>query len=286
MLVVRTCQLYPTASAATLVHKFFLVFSKWEWPNPVLLKLPENVSLNYSVWDPRVNIFDRKHLMPIITPAYPQQNSTFNVNCSTLAVMQEEIRLGFTVTEEIMAGKTSWDKLFEPQNFFSKYKHFIALIASSCTAEQQLEWVGLVESQIRKLIVVLENNEHIALAHINPLKFDPIQSQLPSTINTMWFIGLQFRKTESLKLDLVDDFNRFVDLVHHQAGIENGDQRLIATHVKRKDLNLYLPPNVLPPNTRSGSKREMKTISSLPNESLRNLSSTQPRKRPLDLELE
>lgn len=29
MLVARTCQLYPNAVAATLVHKFFLVFSKW-----------------------------------------------------------------------------------------------------------------------------------------------------------------------------------------------------------------------------------------------------------------
>ncbi|XP_068088511.1 poly(A) polymerase gamma isoform X2 [Hyperolius riggenbachi] len=29
MLVARTCQLYPNAAASTLVHKFFLVFSKW-----------------------------------------------------------------------------------------------------------------------------------------------------------------------------------------------------------------------------------------------------------------
>ncbi|MGH0160037.1 UNVERIFIED_CONTAM: hypothetical protein FKN15_001894 [Acipenser sinensis] len=58
MLVARTCQLYPNAVAATLVHKFFLVFSKWEWPNPVLLKQPEESNLNLPVWDPRV----MKHL--------------------------------------------------------------------------------------------------------------------------------------------------------------------------------------------------------------------------------
>jgi len=29
MLVARVCQLYPNAASATLVHKFFLVFSKW-----------------------------------------------------------------------------------------------------------------------------------------------------------------------------------------------------------------------------------------------------------------
>ncbi|RXN16713.1 poly(A) polymerase type 3-like isoform X4 [Labeo rohita] len=31
MLVARTCQLYPNAVASTLVHKFFLVFSKWHY---------------------------------------------------------------------------------------------------------------------------------------------------------------------------------------------------------------------------------------------------------------
>ncbi|XP_020605131.1 poly(A) polymerase type 3-like [Orbicella faveolata] len=60
MLVARTCQLYPNAVAATLLQKFFLVFSKWEWPNPVLLKnitppSDNKVELNFPVWDPRVN---------------------------------------------------------------------------------------------------------------------------------------------------------------------------------------------------------------------------------------
>lgn len=54
MLVARTCQLYPNAAPATLVHKFFLIFSKWQWPQPVLLKQPVNVSLGFSTWDPRV----------------------------------------------------------------------------------------------------------------------------------------------------------------------------------------------------------------------------------------
>lgn len=49
-------------------------------------------------------------------------------------------------------GKATWDKLFEPPNFFSKYKHYIVLLARSSTAEDQLEWCGLVESKIRHLI--------------------------------------------------------------------------------------------------------------------------------------
>lgn len=132
MLVARTCQLYPNAAASTLVHKFFLVFSKWEWPNPVLLKQPEESNLNLPVWDPRVNPSDRYHLMPIITPAYPQQNSTYNVSTSTRTVMVEEFKQGLAVTDEILQGKSDWSKLLEPPNFFQKYRYLNFCIVCVC----------------------------------------------------------------------------------------------------------------------------------------------------------
>ena len=49
MLVARTCQLYPNATASTLVEKFFLVFSKWTWPAPVYLKQPYDAKLGFKV---------------------------------------------------------------------------------------------------------------------------------------------------------------------------------------------------------------------------------------------
>ncbi|TKC45611.1 hypothetical protein EI555_008511, partial [Monodon monoceros] len=102
MLGARTCQLYPNAIASTLVCKVFLVFSEWEWPNPVLLKEPEKRNLNLPIWDPRVNPSDRYHLMPIITPAYPQKNSTYHVSVSTRMAMIEECKQGLAITHEIL----------------------------------------------------------------------------------------------------------------------------------------------------------------------------------------
>ncbi|KDR13292.1 poly(A) polymerase type 3 [Zootermopsis nevadensis] len=247
MLVARTCQLYPNAVAATLVHKFFLVFSQWKWPQPILLKQPDNVNLGFPVWDPRVNISDRYHLMPIITPAYPQQNSTFNVSISTRTIMQEEFKQGLAVTDEIMVGKATWDRLFEPPNFFGKYKHFIVLLASSSSAEDQLEWVGLVESKVRHLILNLERNQHITLAHVNPECFSQLEPE-PDKFCTMWFIGLVFAKTENLNVDLTYDIQSFTDSVHRQAVqikmLKDG-MKIEARHVKRKQLHTYLSPSLL-----------------------------------------
>lgn len=247
MLVARTCQLYPNAVAATLVHKFFLVFSKWEWPNPVLLKPPEDSKLGFPVWDPRVNVADRFHLMPIITPAYPQQNSTFNVSQSTRTIMIEEFKNGLAITDEIMLGKADWCKLFEPPNFFGKYKHFIVLIASAANKEEHLEWYGLVESKIRLLVVSLERNPHIKIAHVNPDCFSGIDPD-PDKPTSLWFIGLSFDKSENLNVDLTFDIQQFTDNVHRQAvSIKRYKEgmKIEAKHVKRKQLISYLPPSIL-----------------------------------------
>ena len=61
MLVARVCQLYPYAVASTLLHKFFFVFKKWEWPRPVLLKQPAQENpFALPVWDPRVRMRKEK----------------------------------------------------------------------------------------------------------------------------------------------------------------------------------------------------------------------------------
>ncbi|NXJ76044.1 PAPOG polymerase, partial [Trogon melanurus] len=252
MLVARTCQLYPNALASTLVNKFFLVFSKWEWPNPVLLKQPEESNLNLPVWDPRVNPSDRYHVMPIITPAYPQQNSTYNVSTSTRAIMVEEFKHGLAVTNEILQGKSDWSKLFEPLNFFQKYKHYIVLTASASTEEHHLEWVGLVESKIRVLVGNLERNEFITIAHVKPQSF-PGNQELheQSGYVSRWFLGIVFRKvenTEGVNIDLTYVIQSFTDTVYRQASNLNvlkEGMKIEAAHVKRKHLHYFLPAEAL-----------------------------------------
>uniref|UniRef100_A0A182QW87 Poly(A) polymerase n=1 Tax=Anopheles farauti TaxID=69004 RepID=A0A182QW87_9DIPT len=252
MLVARTCQLYPNAVAATLVHKFFLVFSRWKWPQPVLLKQPDNV------WDPRVNVQDRFHLMPIITPAYPQQNSTFNVSSSTRKVMLMEFNRGMQITDDIMMGKQLWEKLFEAPSFFYRYRHFIVLLVSSSNADDHLEWCGLVESKIRYLIQNLERNQHINLAHVNPKCYEQHEQNSGTTLSgadgkptafcSLWFIGLEFERSENLNVDLTESIQNFTDSVHKHAvhiKLLKDGMKIEARHVRRKQLAQYLDPNLL-----------------------------------------
>ncbi|KAM6992384.1 poly(A) polymerase alpha-like [Tautogolabrus adspersus] len=153
ILVARISQAYPNASASTLVTKFFKVYNMWEWPIPIMLKRIVDQGFELPVWNPRVNRADRSHLMPVITPAYPQQNSTCNVTRSTLAIIQEEIKRGHTITEEILHNKENWSKLFETSDFLEQYK------------------VSLFESKIIHLVRSLERNELVSLAHVNLQSF-------------------------------------------------------------------------------------------------------------------
>lgn len=113
------------------------------------------------------------------------------------------------------------------------------LLVSSQTAEDHLEWCGLVESKIRYLITNLERNVHISLAHVNPKCFEKIhQAKIEETERpnggggdqqaankplvqapfcSMWFIGLEFEKTENLNVDLTESIQSFTNSVHKHA---------------------------------------------------------------------
>ena len=67
----------------------------------------KSLGLIHKQWDPMSYPKDKFDLMPIITPSYPQQNSTFNVTRSTLAVMKREFKIGLHVMKKIMSKGTA-----------------------------------------------------------------------------------------------------------------------------------------------------------------------------------
>ncbi|ESN90846.1 hypothetical protein HELRODRAFT_90755, partial [Helobdella robusta] len=246
MLVARVCQLYPNATPSVLVQKFFSIYSQWKWPQPVLLKqLSEsNMTETFSSWDPRKNLSDRSHLMPIITPCFPNQNSTYNVNTSTRDIMMDEFKRGFNISTEILNEKDSWEILFKPYDFFRKYRHFIVVRISSSTAATHLEWYGLVESKLRLLVQKMEANSVIKLAHINTKAYPP-RSDSTEQHCTQWFIGLTFSQT-NVKVNLTDEALYFYEQISVALGpnLKEG-MNMDVKYLRKKELKNYLPDDVL-----------------------------------------
>ncbi|VBB86726.1 Putative poly(A) polymerase [Podospora comata] len=167
MLVARVCQLYPKATSAVVVNKFFHIMLKWPWPLPVLLKdIEYNISVTRApVWNPKLYSSDRNHRMPIITPAYPAMCATHNINRSSKVVIMQELEKGVQVTEEIMTGRAPWKALFTKHTFFtSDFRYYLTVISSSRTKDAQNVWSGFIESRVRVLVNKIENHAAIVLA--------------------------------------------------------------------------------------------------------------------------
>ncbi|KAL2228460.1 UNVERIFIED_CONTAM: Nuclear poly(A) polymerase 1 [Sesamum indicum] len=157
LLVARICQLYPNALPSTLVSKFFWIYM-WRWPIPVMLCPIQEGSLRLPFWDPRRNYKDRSHLMPIITPAYPCMNSSYNVSTSTLRVMMEEFQRGNEICQAVEAKTASWDTMFQPFTNFQAYRNYLQIDIAAKNEGDLLNWKGWVESRIRLLTLKIERD--------------------------------------------------------------------------------------------------------------------------------
>jgi poly(A) polymerase len=160
MLVARICQLYPMACGATIVTKFFHLIGNWRWPTPVLLKSIEEGPLQVRIWNPQIYPSDKRHLMPIITPAYPSMCATHNITHSTKAIILKEVQRGNEIANNIASGKSTWKDLFVKHNFFTKdYKYYLSIVSAGRTKKAQKEWSGLVESKVRRLVSGIEMSD-------------------------------------------------------------------------------------------------------------------------------
>jgi poly(A) polymerase len=247
LLVARICQLYPNALPNMLVSRFFRVYTQWRWPNPVLLSSIEEGSLGLQVWDPRRNPKDRYHMMPIITPAYPSMNSSYNVSSSTLRIMTEEFERGNQICESMEADKSVWDKLFEPYLFFEAYKNYLQIDISATDDDDLRNWKGWVESRLRQLTLKIERHTYNMLqCHPHPGQF----SDKSKPFHCSYFMGLQRKQgvpvNEGEQFDIratVDEFKSAVGMyVMWKPGME-----IHVIHIKRRNIPTYVFPGGIRP---------------------------------------
>lgn len=167
MMVARICQLYPFACAAVVLGRFYYLMSTWPWPRPIMLKEIEDGPLQVRVWNPQIYPGDKRHLMPIITPAYPSMCATHNITHSTQKVIKRELLRASKITGDILSGHKRWKDLFEKHSFFVQdFKYYLSIVAASHDKEAQDNWSSSVESKVRKLVGLIEQSpaEDVELA--------------------------------------------------------------------------------------------------------------------------
>ncbi|KAJ4959103.1 hypothetical protein NE237_026214 [Protea cynaroides] len=244
LLVARVCQLYPNANPSMLVSRFFRVYTQWRWPNPVMLCPIEEDELGFAIWDPRKNPRDRTHVMPIITPAYPCMNSSYNVSSSTLRVMMEQFQFGNKICEEIELNKAQWGALFEPYLFFESYKNYLQVDIVAADADDLRSWKGWVESRLRQLTLKIERDT-FGMLQCHPYPNEYVDS-LKQCAHCAFYMGLQRKQglkvQEGQQFDIrgtVDEFRHSVNMyVFWKPGME-----IYVSHVRRKHIPSYVFPD-------------------------------------------
>ncbi|KAL3682811.1 hypothetical protein R1sor_000833 [Riccia sorocarpa] len=256
LLVARICQLYPNAVPRMLVSRFFRVYTQWRWPNPVMLCAIEEGTLGLPVWDPRKNPRDRTHQMPIITPAYPCMNSSYNVSTSTLRVMTEEFNRGNQICEGMKTKDVDWSKLFEPNQFFDTYKNYLQIDITAADDDDLRRWKGWVESRLRQLTLKIERHT-FGMLQCHPHPTDFVDHERKGR-HCAFFTGLQRKQgipqQEGQQFDIrntVDEFRHSVNMyMLWKPGME-----IHVSHVRRKQIPAYVFPGGVRPE-RTGSRAE------------------------------
>lgn len=247
LLVARICQLYPNALPSMLVSRFFRVYTQWRWPNPVMLCAIEEGTLGLQVWDPRKYPKDRFHLMPIITPAYPCMNSSYNVSSSTLRIMSEEFKRGNEISEVMEANKADWATLCEPYPFFEAYKNYLQIEIAAENADDLRKWKGWVESRLRQLTLKIERHTYNMLqCHPHPGDF----SDKSRPFHCCYFMGLQRKQGVPASEGEQFDIRLTVDEFKHSVGMYTlwkPGMEIHVIHVRRRNIpNFVFPGGVRP----------------------------------------
>ncbi|KAH7479501.1 hypothetical protein KRP22_010462 [Phytophthora ramorum] len=151
-------QLYPTAAPSTLLLRFFMVLNNWKWPLAIQLCKTQDANLGLEIWNANAG-HNRYQVMPILTPAYPSMNSSFNVSTHSLTVMKEEFKRGLTIVQDVLSkGGSEWGPLFEPSDFFAVHQHYLAVEVYTEKQDEEQAWCGFCESRMRKLVESLAYN--------------------------------------------------------------------------------------------------------------------------------
>lgn len=196
----------------------------------------------------------KQRCMNIITPAWPQMNSAYNVSFSTREVIlkafrqKHEIILRNLVVDQINNEnyyvKESWKSFFKKFEFFKEHDQFIELILVGTSEDQFLKWRGFIEAKIRLFIEKLETLMSYFDFELqiwpNMYEFDEVRYTKRYHDNVYTYnyfekiyIGLTLNQDYDDSIDLTNFLNKFLTRIDYDWNKEN-------SHRNPQELNLFI----------------------------------------------
>ncbi|KAL3092684.1 hypothetical protein niasHS_007893 [Heterodera schachtii] len=153
----KICLLFPNAPLSYLLHQFFSIYSKWDWARvPIMLNELTPITKNKIVfrWPPLIG----QNPMTIITPNFPEQNTTYNVNKFTLKTIVEELALGNKILSK---HQKNWQTFFNEVKIEEKFKNFAVIVGLTSQFDTFTENCAFQRSKIRNKLFEWANRENV-----------------------------------------------------------------------------------------------------------------------------
>lgn len=194
-----------------------------------------------------------KRYMTVLTPAWPQMNSTHNVTFGTREVILKTFKkkhddLLKILELEIEGDKDrvseAWIKWFQPYNFFEDFEEYLQITIVGKEEASYLKWKGFIEAKIRFLCERIEQamNSYNFEMQIWPFGYDCDQLRIKGEFYPSYgkfpfkeqiFIGLRCLSDYMEPIDLKSYICRFLEQIE-------GDWRKENPKRNEDELNLFV----------------------------------------------
>ncbi|OQV18307.1 Poly(A) polymerase gamma [Hypsibius exemplaris] len=205
ILVAHACHNRPSKTVFGQVHNFFTAFAAWDWKEPVCiapLQLPSCQCFpSAPKFDP-VALYEH-HLMPIMTPCYPYQNSSFNITRTTFNCVVTAFREGAALFRQVAERKATFEQFFARADAVkTDYGFFLVLLVEARDETALKRWKGCVESKLRQLMQNFEHVRDLDRAQIFPNSYKVTATPANNTAGVMWLVGLDYKGDPSQSVSI------------------------------------------------------------------------------------
>ncbi|KAL3071270.1 hypothetical protein niasHT_036086 [Heterodera trifolii] len=209
ILAAKIMLLYPDATVPFLLERFFLTYATWEWPIPVqIAEIRPNSSLNWNAWNEKQNGMGTysKLTMPVITPGFPESNSTHLINHQTEKIIKMAINNALKLLHSSAENhKEKWSHLLAQHiKFNKKYSQHFTVTCVASDLNMFDEFCGFVVKRIRAQLAYLNNctRGDVDFCHVILLNSCPpyiTQKHIkisPKIFCKAWLVGVKEKDTE------------------------------------------------------------------------------------------